>query len=108
NITMRDIGNSPIFMRLGARMRGTEWTKVRTLRRVTISNVVCWNADDRLSCIISGIPGHDIEDVVLKDIRIYTQGGGSAKQPTSQPAEKEKPYPEPTMFGDPHAYRFAH
>jgi polygalacturonase len=106
NITMRDIGNSPIFMRLGARLRGPAGTKVGALRRVTISNVVCWNADDRLSCIISGIPDHPIEDVVLKDIRIWTQGGGTAKQAATQPSEKENAYPEPAMFGDMPAYGF--
>jgi polygalacturonase len=100
NITMRDIGNSPIFMRLGARLRGPEGTKVGTLKRITISNVVCYNADDRLSCIISGIPDHPIEDVVLKDIRIWTHGGGTEKQAATQPAEKENTYPEPGMFGD--------
>jgi polygalacturonase len=106
NITMRDIGNSPIFMRLGARLRGPDGTKVGALRRVTISNVICYNGDDRYSCIISGIPDHDIEDVVLKDIRIYTQGGGTKKQAASQPAEKENAYPEPAMFGDSPSYGF--
>src|SRR5439155_11744256 len=98
--------NSPIFMRLGARLRGPEGTKVGALRRVTISNVVCYNGDDRFSCIISGIPGHDIEDVFLKDIRIWTQGGGTEAQAATQPAEKENAYPEPAMFGDMPAYGF--
>ena len=59
-----------------------------------------------MSCIISGIPGHDIEDVVLKDIRIWTAGGGTAKQAATRPAEKESTYPEPGMFGDMPAYGF--
>jgi polygalacturonase len=106
NITMRDIGNSPIFMRLGARLRGPEGTKVGELRRITISNIVCWNAPTRLSSIISGIPGHDIEDIKLDNIRIYTKGGGTEKQAALQPPEKEDAYPEPTMFGDMPAYGF--
>lgn len=40
NITMRDIVNSPFFLRLGARMRGPEGTPVGVLRRVKISNVI--------------------------------------------------------------------
>ena len=106
NITMRDIGNSPIFMRLGARLRGPEGTKVGALRRISISNVVCWNADAKLSCIISGIPDHDIEDVRLSNIHIYTKGGGSKEQAATQPAEKENAYPEPSMFGDMPSYGF--
>lgn len=40
NITMRDIVNSPIFLRLGSRMRGPGGASVGKLRRVQISNVV--------------------------------------------------------------------
>ena len=37
--TMRDIGNSPIFLRLGSRLRGPkETTKAGALRRVIIDN----------------------------------------------------------------------
>ena len=44
NITMRDITSCPIFLRLGARLRGpADSTKVGTLRRVLISNLNCHN-----------------------------------------------------------------
>src|SRR4029077_14183806 len=52
NITMRDIANSPIFMRLGNRARGPkETTTVGKLRRVIISNVVVYNADPKQASI---------------------------------------------------------
>jgi polygalacturonase len=107
NITMRDISNAPIFLRLGFRGRGPkETTKVGELRRVIISNVVVYNADPKYSSIISGIPGHDIEDVLLSNIRIYSQGGGTKAQAALEPPEKEDTYPEPTMFGELPAYGF--
>jgi polygalacturonase len=106
NITMRNIGNSPIFMRLGARLRGPDGTEVGALRRIKISNIVCWMANERTSSIISGIPGHDIEDVTISNVRVYAKGGGTKEQATSQPAEKENAYPEPTMFGTMPAYGF--
>ena len=106
NITMRDIGNAPIFMRLGSRMRAPDDAKVGALRRIVISNVVAWNVGGSLSSIISGIPGHDIEDVLIKDIRFYYKGGGTAEQAASQPAEKENTYPEPGMFAPTPAYGF--
>jgi polygalacturonase len=106
NITMRNIANSPIFMRLGARLRGPEGTKVGALRRIKISNIVCWMADDKLSSIISGIPDHDIEDVTISNVRIYAKGGGTKEQATTQPAEKEATYPEPGMFGTMPCYGF--
>ncbi len=107
NITMRDISNSPIFLRLGNRARGPkEKTTVGALRRVIISNVIVYNADSKYASIISGIPGHPIEDIQLSNIRIYSQGGGSKEQAALEPPEKEDAYPEPTMFGELPAHGF--
>jgi len=107
NITMRDISNSPIFMRLGFRGRGPkDKTTVGALRRVIISNIVVYNADPKYASIISGIPGHPIEDVRLSNIRIYSQGGGTKEQAALEPPEKEDAYPEPAMFGELPAYGF--
>jgi polygalacturonase len=106
NITMRDIVNSPIFLRLGSRMRGPAGTPVGQLRRVQISNLVVYNADPHYASIISGIPGHNIEDVKLSNIRIFYQGGGTLSQAALSPPEKEVNYPEPSMFGQIPAYGF--
>ncbi|HEX3083706.1 MAG TPA: glycosyl hydrolase family 28-related protein, partial [Pyrinomonadaceae bacterium] len=101
NITMREITNAPIFMRLGFRGRGPkDSTTVGALRRVIISNVVVYNAGTAISSIIAGIPGHPIEDVTLSNIRIYSKGGGTEAQAALEPVEKDDAYPEPTMFGD--------
>ena len=107
NITMRDISNSPIFLRLGSRNRGPkETTKTGAMRRVIISNVVVYNADPKYSSIISGIPGYMIEDVRLHNIRVYARGGGTKEQAALEPPEREAVYPEPTMFGELPAYGF--
>ena len=90
NITMRDISNSPIFLRLGSRNRGPkETTKTGAMRRVIISNVVVYNADPKYSSIISGIPGYLIEDVQLSNIRVYAKGGGTKEQAALEPPERE-------------------
>ena len=99
NITMRDIVNSPIFLRLGARMRSPEGTPVGSMKRILISNVNVFNADSRYSSIISGIPGAIIEDVSLSNIHIYHQGGYTEADGQRTPPEQEKVYPEPWMFG---------
>lgn len=106
NITMRDITNCPIFMRLGSRMRGPQGAPVGALRRVTLNNIIVYNAEPKYGSIISGIPGHDIEDVRLSNIRIYYRGGGTRQQAALEPAEKENDYPEPAMFGEMPAYGF--
>ena len=99
NISMRDIASAPIFLRLGARMRGPAGVPVGTLKRVIISNVVCSNAATPFGSIVSGIPGHAVEDVRLSDIYIQHRGGGAKEQAVLQPEEKESAYPEPNMFG---------
>jgi hypothetical protein len=126
---MREISNAPIFIRLGSRMRAPEGTAIGSIRRVSISNVVVYDADPRYGSILSGIPGHDIEDVKLSDIRILYRGGLTLDQVARQPAdlvntfffratggvpprepyatpEREKEYPEPSMFGMLPAYGF--
>ena len=73
---------------------------------MNISNFIVYNADPRYGSIISGIPGHDIEDLKLNNIRIYYKGGGTKEDAALQPAEDEKAYPEPRMFGQIPAYSF--
>jgi len=106
NITMRDIGNAPIFLRLGSRMRGPKSIPVGQLRRVNISNVVVHNADNATGCLISGIPGHQIEDVKISNVRIDYEGGGTSKEANIQPPENAHHYPEPDMFGKMPSYGF--
>ncbi|MCL5005539.1 MAG: glycoside hydrolase family 28 protein [Acidobacteria bacterium] len=106
NITMRGISDLPIFMRLGSRMRGPAGRPIGQLRRVSISNIVASNTNGRYCSILSGIPGHEIEDVRLSDIIILSQGGGTPADAAIKPPEKANGYPEPTMFGPMPAYGF--
>ena len=129
NIVMREVSNSPFFLRLGNRARGPEGTPVATMRRITISHVVASGVDPRYAAIIAGLPGHPIEDVRLSDIRIVYQGGLDLDHVARQPPEltntffqrgagaapsgphdpfavpeRENGYPEPSMFGLTPAY----
>jgi polygalacturonase len=107
NITMRDILAAPIFLRLGSRMRGPANVPVGAIRRVILSNITCLNASpSRICSIITGIPGHAIEDLKLSEITILHQGGGDSHDASLQLGEKEKDYPEPTMFGTTPAHGF--
>ncbi len=106
NLVMRDIQNCPIFIRLGNRGRGPGTVPVSTVRRIQISQVVASNVDPRFGCIIAGIPGHCIEEVTLRDIRILYRGGGTREQAARAPEEHEKSYPEPYIFGEMPAYGF--
>jgi polygalacturonase len=104
NITMRDIVNAPIFIRLGNRARGPNTPAPGVIKRIRISNVVASNVDSRHGVLISGIPGHPIEDVALSGVRIAYRGGGTAADAALEPPEKETDYPEPDMFGNSPVY----
>ncbi len=108
NITMRDIGNSPLFLRLGARMRApAETTTPSYLRRIIISNINVFNADSHFSSMIVGIPGHEVEDVKLNNIRIYYRQIDSPQVKIQKNvAEYIKDYPEPQRFGVMPSYGF--
>ena len=106
NITMRDIGNAPIFLRLGKRMRGPEGVPVGNLHRIIISNIVVYNAVPKHCVMIMGLPEKDIEDILLENIKIYYQGGGTKEQSEIVPREDETVYPEPDRFGIMPAYGF--
>ena len=106
NITMRDIVDVPFFLRLGSRMRGPEGTPVGELRRVLISNVVVSNCASRQATLITGIPGHTIEDVKLSNILVLHRGGGTKADAAIQPPELENGYPEPNRFGPMPAHGF--
>lgn len=98
NITMRDIVDAPFFIRLGARMRAPDSMHIGECRRIILSNIVVYNADPDLGSIISGIPGHDIQDLQLNNIRIYYKGGGTSEMANRKVPENEKDYPEPANF----------
>jgi polygalacturonase len=111
NITMRDIVSCPIYMRLGARLRGPKGTGdqstvVGTLKRVLISGITCQNTASRFGSNLTGIPGYPIEDLKLSDIYVQCTGGGTADQAKIEVTERENAYPEPGMLGPLPAYGF--
>ncbi|HEY0862642.1 MAG TPA: glycosyl hydrolase family 28-related protein [Lacunisphaera sp.] len=124
NITMRDVSNSPIFIRLGNRARGPAGTPVGAVRRVRLSGITVNGADGRFPILLAGLPGHPIEDVTIEGVHVLSRGGISLEQVAAQPADlvnafflrgnepgvtgprdpfavpaREPSYPEPSMFG---------
>jgi hypothetical protein len=106
NIAMRGIIGAPIFVRLGSRMRAPEGTPVGIIRRLNISNIVCSETSSQACSLIVGVPGHAIEDIKLSNFVVLHPGGGAPRDAAIQLPEKEKDYPEPTMFGETPAHGF--
>ncbi len=101
NITMRDNVSAPLFFRLGARLRGPkETTGVGTLRRVSVNNLVSSNGGADICSILSGIPGHMLEDIHLSNLYIEHKGGVAAERVSLRPPEAIEKYPDPGMFGN--------
>ena len=100
NITMRDTVASPIFIRLGSRMRGPAGMPVGAIRRVNISTIVSSSASSLICSMIAGVPNHKIENIKLTNILLQHSGGGTKIDAAHHLEEKEREYPEPNMFGN--------
>jgi hypothetical protein len=106
NLAMRDLVSSPIYIRLGERMRGPKGTPVGAIRHVSISDVIAQCKSVRYACVISGVPDHEIEDLHLHNIRMIFPGGGKGSWAAREPYEQAKGYPDPSRFGGEPAYAF--
>jgi len=100
-ITMRDVTDTPFFIRLNARMRGPAGTPIGVCKRITISNIIINDVGGRPifpemgAAMIMGIPGHYIEDLTLSNIRIVYRGGASKEAIEKPVAENIDSYPDP-------------
>jgi len=100
NLTMRDIDNAPIYVRLGARLRGPGEVAIGAARRIKIDHVVAHNVAAQSGILLVGEPGHPIEDFTLTNIFIDFAGGGTKEQAAAEvPAFERNRYPEPGLLG---------
>lgn len=100
NCAMRGNFSSPIFLRLGRRMRGPKDATIAKFRRILINNIVSSSSTPLLPSIIAGIPGHPVEDVKIADCYFHQEGGAPEELVDRIPPLEELGYPEPKMFGD--------
>jgi len=113
NITMRDIVDAPLFLRLNRRNRNPKETlRPGTLRRVVMSNITSHDSYASTASIFSGIPENLIEDVKLSNCYFGHKGlptdaltgWGDTSKPMPdwknlQVPEIEDAYPELLRFG---------
>lgn len=99
NISMRDVTNAPIFIRLGARLRAPGVTVAGKVRRIMITNIVASGVSPSHGILIAGLPEHPIEDLVLANLQIQFLGGGTLEQAARVVPEMPKAYPDPHEFG---------
>jgi polygalacturonase len=99
NLTMRDVMNAPIFIRLAGRLRAPGVLAPGSARRIAISNVVAHGVAPEHGVFIAGIPGHPVTDVRLTGIQLYSRGGGTVADAIRPVPEMIRDYPEPLLFG---------
>ena len=106
DITMRDICNSPIYIRLGNRMRSPEGTAPSLVNDVRISNVTVEDADCRYACLIYGMAGNPIRNVSIRNLSVEYRGGLTMQDYEEQRGRNtfftsrgESTYPEPSAHG---------
>jgi len=109
NLTLNEVG-AAFFIRLGD--RGRTWMRpddhvVGSLRHVLIENVTASTiqpfAGNPFASSISGLPGHPVEDVRIRGLRLMPQQGyprdGARALSAAAVLESETDYPEFGMFG---------
>jgi polygalacturonase len=126
HLTLEDITNSAIFLRIGNRARGPVGTPIGALRNVTISDLTARQVDGRFPIVLSGLPDHPLENILLANITVETTGGITLAEVAAQAdhlvnafflrsdepgvtgprgttaadvPERPNAYPEPSMFG---------
>jgi polygalacturonase len=104
NITMRNMIGPPIFVRLGGRMREPAPAKVSVIRRVSFDQIDCVSATSDDCSILAGIPGHPVQQITVRGLRVHHPGRGKLR--TTVIPEALSGYPEPNMFGPTPAHGF--
>ena len=108
DITMDNVA-TPIFVRLGARLKVFRDGEQKKARPGSISGVLIRNVRARAAAkaqltppsgvFITGIPGHAVGDLTLENIEIELAGGGAREHGRQALEEKIDGYPEINRFG---------
>ena len=121
DLTMNDICNSPIYIRLGNRMRAPEGFHPSKVSDIRISNVHVSDADSRYACLIAGTEEHPVSHVHINNLYVQFRGGLTLKDVEEQRGSNpffipearqhgqmgEANYPEPSAHGIQPAWGFS-
>jgi len=99
NLTMMDVPDYAIYITTGKRNRTPNLTTSSRAKNILISNVIADGVGKMSGIQIMGLPEQPIEGVRLENIRLISQGGGTAKDAARNPRELGAGYPEPGGIG---------
>jgi polygalacturonase len=104
NLTMMDIPDYAIYITTGKRNRTPGVTTSSRGRNIFISNVIADGVGKVSGIQIMGLPEQPLEGVRLENIRLTSNGGGTAEDAAAAPKELGNGYPEPRRLGVMPAY----
>jgi len=96
-ITMVGVG-APIFVRLARRGRGQSDPVAGELKNVSISDIVATGV--RWTSSITGIPGHPVSDITLRNVRSSGRGGRDDELTLREVPQHATRYPDATMYSN--------
>ncbi len=104
NILISDVtinqSRSPIFLRIGDRgrvMEGVEKPAPGYLKKIIIRDVK-GEKNFRQGSFISGVNGYPVEDVIIKNVNLSMEGGGTTEMADAPVVEDEGGYPDAHQF----------
>jgi hypothetical protein len=104
NLTMMEVPDYAIYITTGKRNRTPGLTTSSRAKNILISNVIADGVGKMSGIQISGLPEQPVEGVRLENIRLISNGGGTAKDAAINPRELGTGYPEPGAIGTLPAY----
>jgi polygalacturonase len=99
NLSMMDVGDYAIYLTTGERNRTPGHTTNSRMKNILISNVIADGVGKMSGIQIMGLPEAPIEGVRLENIRLTSNGGGTAQDAAIIPMELGAGYPEPGKIG---------
>ena len=99
NLTMMDVRDYAIYITTGKRNRTPGFTTNSRARNILISNVIADGVDKMSGIQICGLPEQPVEGVRLENIRLTSNGGGTAEDAARDPKELGNGYPEAGKLG---------
>lgn len=104
NLRMRDVKNYALYIVTGERNRTPNLSTVSRMKNVTIRDVIAEGVDLMSGIQIIGMRHQPIENLLLENIQIVSNGGGTAEDAARVPKDLGTQYPDPSGKGNMPAY----
>ncbi len=110
NISLRNIKGAAIAIRLGNRnrlyLKNIKPNEQPIIRDIIIENIQGTRISADFGCSVTGIKDFPVKNIVLKNINLQFDGGGTTDDSYKEIPENETGYPSGRMFGRIPAYGF--